>query len=101
MFFEQLQKLYKQNNTTITALLKSMGISTANGTYWKQGSVPSSDTVAKIAEHFGVSTDYLLGTEAKVTERDIQVALFDDAEDSEEMWEQVKNFAKFLRENKK
>lgn len=60
MFYEQLKKACKQNGTTITAVLKKIGIGAANGTYWKNGSVPSSDIVVKLSEFLGVSTDYLL-----------------------------------------
>lgn len=60
MFYEQLKKACKQNGTTITAVLKKIGIGAANGTYWKNGSAPSSDIVVKLSEFLGVSTDYLL-----------------------------------------
>ena len=60
MFYEQLKKACKMNNTSVTATLKAIGIGTANGTYWKNGSIPSSDMVVKLAEFLDVSTDYLL-----------------------------------------
>ena len=37
------------------------GISSATVTKWKNGTPPSSKNLAKIAEYFNVSTDYLLG----------------------------------------
>ena len=60
MFYEQLNKACKENGTSITAVLKKIGVGTANGTYWKNGSVPSSDIVVQLAEFLNVSTDYLL-----------------------------------------
>lgn len=60
MFYEQLKKACKENNTSITAVLKKLGIGTANGTYWKNGSSPSADIVVKLSEFLGVSCDYLL-----------------------------------------
>lgn len=60
MFYEQLKKACKEKNTTITAVLKKIGVGTANGTYWKNGSVPSSDIVIQLSEFLNVSTDYLL-----------------------------------------
>ncbi|MDE5765459.1 MAG: helix-turn-helix domain-containing protein [Ruminococcus sp.] len=60
MFYEQLRKACKSNHTSITAVLKKIGLGTANGTYWKNGSAPSSDTVVQLAELLNVSTDYLL-----------------------------------------
>lgn len=60
MFYDRLKKACKNANTTVTATLKAIGIGTANGTYWKNGSAPSSDVVVKLSEFLGVSTDYLL-----------------------------------------
>lgn len=60
MFYEQLKQACKKENTSITATLKKIGIGTANGTYWKNGSVPSSDIVVQLSEFLNVSTDYLL-----------------------------------------
>lgn len=60
MFYNRLKIACKNANTTVTATLKAIGIGTANGTYWKNGSVPSSDVVVKLAEFLNVSTDYLL-----------------------------------------
>ncbi|MDE6724576.1 MAG: hypothetical protein K2J79_03130, partial [Ruminiclostridium sp.] len=60
MFYQQLQKACKKANTTVTATLKAIGIGTANGTYWKNGSMPSSENVIQLAEFLGVSIDYLL-----------------------------------------
>lgn len=60
MFYERLKAACKNANTTVTATLKAIGIGTANGTYWKNGSIPSSDIIVKLAEFLDVSTDYLL-----------------------------------------
>ncbi|MBD5142113.1 MAG: helix-turn-helix transcriptional regulator [Ruminococcus sp.] len=60
MFYEQLKNACKARNTSVTAVLKKMHIGTANGTYWKNGSSPSSDIVIQLAEFLNVSTDYLL-----------------------------------------
>ena len=60
MFYQQLQSACKKANTTVTATLRSIGLGTANGTYWKHGSMPSSEVVVQLAEFLGVSTDYLL-----------------------------------------
>lgn len=60
MFYDQLKKACTKNNTTVTAALKEIGIGTANGTYWKNGSTPNSDVVIKLSELLNVSTDYLL-----------------------------------------
>ena len=61
MFFEILESLCSQNKTTVTQLLKTLGLSTSKGTAWRNGSIPSGDTLAKIADCLDVSVDYLLG----------------------------------------
>lgn len=60
MFYNQLKAACKQNNTSVTAVLKKIGLGTANGTYWKNGSMPNSDVVIKLSESLGVTVDYLL-----------------------------------------
>lgn len=55
-----MKDLCALNRTNITQLAKDLGLSTSMPTKWKNGSVPKSDTVQKIADHFGVSTDMLL-----------------------------------------
>ena len=60
MFYDRLKQACKERGTNVTATLKAIGIGGANGTYWKNGSVPSSDIVVKLAEFLNVTTDYLL-----------------------------------------
>ena len=61
MFYERLCQLCNENGITITGLVVHLGISKSNVTNWKCGKVPKSDTVKRIADYFGVSTDCLLG----------------------------------------
>lgn len=66
MFYEQLTKLCAQSHISLTTLVtKELHMSVSNVTKWKNGNVPKSDTVQKVATYFGVSTDYLLGNEQK------------------------------------
>lgn len=61
MFYERVKELCEEHNTSITVLLKSLGISISKSTAWKYGSMPRSDVIKIIADHFNVSTDYILG----------------------------------------
>lgn len=61
MFFDRLQSLCNKNSTTVTALLKELGLSTSKGTAWRNGSVPNGEILSALAERFGTTTDYLLG----------------------------------------
>ena len=61
MFYENFKRLCSERGTTPTAVAKAMGISTSMTANWKKGGVPRADTLQKVADHFGVSTSYLLG----------------------------------------
>lgn len=66
IFFERLKKLCLDRNTTPTSLCKALGLSTSMPTNWKSGRIPSGTTLLKIANYFGVTTNYLLGQEEPV-----------------------------------
>lgn len=62
----------------------------------------------KIADYFGVTTDYLLGTDGnekapaetgkRITDEDIKFALFGgDGEITDSMYEEVRSFAAFVK----
>ena len=71
MFWNNLVNLCNQHQTTPTSVVKSLGIAAGSVTKWKSGVLPRSTTLAKIAGHFGVTVDYLLGKEEKpATESD-------------------------------
>lgn len=58
--FDRIQKLCKIRNITIAALERECGL--GNATIKKWGiSTPSGDKLAKVADYFNVTTDYLLG----------------------------------------
>ena len=66
MFWMNLVKLCNEKNTTPNAVCVALGLSCAAATKWRNGAVPRETTLLKIADHFGVSVDYLLGkTEQK------------------------------------
>ena len=59
-FYDRLDKECKKNNTTVTGLLKTLGLSTNNVTRWKEGKSSSFDIIPLLAEELKVSTDFLL-----------------------------------------
>ena len=63
MFWERLVQLCAERNTKPNPVAKELGISSGSVTNWKNGAVPHSATLKKIADYFGVSTSYLLGVE--------------------------------------
>ena len=61
MFYDRLMSLCKESEITVTALLKSLDISPSKATAWKYGSMPKANIVTALANHFNVSTDFILG----------------------------------------
>lgn len=70
MFLEQVLKLIQENNITKNKLLVDLKLSKNSFIDWqKRGSVPSAETVKKIADYFNVTVDYLLtGTDSYPSE---------------------------------
>lgn len=60
-FYDRLQLCCEKSNTTVTALLKTLGLSTSKGTAWKNGSVPKSDVLYKLAAALHTTPAYLMG----------------------------------------
>ena len=60
MFIDVVENLCKSKGTTITAVCREIGISTSKPTAWRKGSSPNSKYVIMFAQHFKVSTDFLL-----------------------------------------
>lgn len=66
MFYVNLAQLCESKGIAITALLKKLNMSKGSISSWKKGSIPKGETLQKIADYFGVTTDYLLnGTNKK------------------------------------
>ena len=67
MFYDIYKDLCDRVGKSPTGAALEMGISKGTVSFWKnKGSVPNADTLQKIADYFGVSTDYLLtGVETK------------------------------------
>lgn len=62
IFMERLQALMNEHNLSDKELRERCGsISKNNITNWRNGTKPQPATVDKLAQFFGVSTDYLLG----------------------------------------
>ncbi len=62
MFTEKFAELIKENHLTKAEVAAETGIPLQTICNWlSRGSQPSADRVAKLADYFEVSTDYLLG----------------------------------------
>lgn len=108
IFFERFSALCKSIDETPNSIAKVLGIASGSITAWKNGAEPRNKTLAKIADYFQVSTDYLLGKEEmkkapaengkrSVSDDDIKFALFRGREDiTDAMYQEVLGFAEYV-----
>lgn len=60
MFYDNFKMLCERNGEKPTPVAQKLGCSSSNVVMWKNGSVPRPAVLQKIAEYFGVDTQYLL-----------------------------------------
>lgn len=107
-FFERFSALCKEHKETPNSIAKIIGASSGSVTAWKKGTAPRNATLSKIADYFGVTTDYLLGKENKkaptsgervISDDDIKFALFGgDGEITDAMYDEVRKFAAYVKQ---
>ena len=109
MFFDIFNDLCIKKGVSCKRAAEDIGLSNSITTKWKKtGATPTGETLSKIAAYFGVSVGYLLGKENEkapaesgkrsVSDDDIKFALFGgDGEITDAMYEEVKNFAAFVK----
>lgn len=108
MFSYRLKELRKKKGLTQEQLAKVLGVERSSiGKYeGKAGVIPSPGVLQDMAAYFGVTVDHLLGREepqkrpAVVTDDDLKFALFGDVNVSDEVFEEVRRFAKFAKEQR-
>ena len=62
MFTDKVQRLATEKGVTVAKMLKDLNMGQGTFSTWKaRGTVPSGEILAKIADYFGVTVDYLLG----------------------------------------
>lgn len=102
--YQRIEELCRQKGINVTYLCSECNIPRASLSDYKTGRKKSlsAETLSKIAEYFGVSVDYLYGGGAPVPEEEnLKVALFGgDSEVTDEMWNEVKRYARYLQERK-
>ena len=111
-FWERIQILCKEKQTTPTALCKSLGLSTSMVTRWKNGTIPNNATLTVIAEALDVDANYLMWgsgekekspdeseldeVEAYLAEIGIEIRSMDDSDRQE-----LKNYVQYLVSRRK
>lgn len=110
--YDRIELLCKESGESVTSMCKAAGASRASLSDLKVGRKQSlsAETLTKIAAHFQVSVDYLLGSEnapagsgkRAVSDDELKFALWGDcAEVSDEDLADVLRYAAFVRERKK
>lgn len=61
MFYERLCILCNEKGCKPNTIAKSLHLSTATATKWKNGSIPNGETLKGIVDYLDRSVDYLLG----------------------------------------
>lgn len=72
MFIERVSALISAQGITRNKLLMDLQLDKSSFLNWeRRGTIPSGDVIAKIADYFHVSTDYLLGRTDQKDEKNI------------------------------
>ena len=103
MFYDRFEALCQEKKVSVYRACTDIGLNRSAVAKGKAGGKPNGTTAAKLAEYLGVTTDYLHTGQEKprpeVSEDDIKFALFGgDGEITDAMFEEVKQFAAFVRQ---
>lgn len=60
-FFEAYQRLCASVGKSDNAVAAEIGLSNSTVTSWRNGAIPRRPTIKKIADHFGVDADEVMG----------------------------------------
>lgn len=77
MFYERLKAVCKERNTSVTAMLKALNLSTSGTGYWKKGKLPNGEVLAQIANYLDTSIDYLIFGEYRTNLTEEQLHLLE------------------------
>lgn len=72
MLFEKVRELCLTHKTNLSKLERDCGLANATIRRWETNS-PSAENLAKVADHFDVSLDYLLGRGVYTLSADAQL----------------------------
>ncbi len=103
--YDLIEELCMKKGISVTALCRECKIPRSTLSDYKKGRVKSlsADTLCKIADYFGVSVGYLCGAPAETSkEEELKALLFGKGTVvTEEMWQQVKDYAQFIKSKNK
>jgi transcriptional regulator, XRE family len=108
MFLERTLELIEKKNISKNKLLTDLKLSKNSFVDWQnRGTIPSAETIEKIADYFGVTTDYLLGRtddinqkpgESNIKMDDFSYALYNESRELDDDDKQrLLKYARMLR----
>ena len=107
MFFNRFKQLCDQKHISVYRACTDIGLNRSAVAKWKNGGKPNGSTASRLADYFGVTTDYLLGQSDEmqpvdrpraISDAEIKFALFGgDGEITDAMYDEVKQFAAFVK----
>ena len=100
--YNLIEELCYKKGISVSKLCKDCNISRSAMSEYKSGRIKSLSTnnVTKIADYFGVSVGYLLGTPVTAANEEALKALIfgEGVVVTDEMWAELKDYAAFLKQ---
>lgn len=104
LFWNNFYNLCIEKGMKPLQVVKEIGIAHGSITKWKNGAMPNTKNLQKIADYFEISVEHLLEKEKATPASPLdnnKKELFDHIDQmTDEQLEQLKSFAKFLIESK-
>lgn len=123
-FYQTFLQLCKEKGVAPSNVAQEIGLNKSSVSYWKKGSIPKAETLKALAQYFNVTVDYLTGLDEleatiarevnapgewkirensplparTVSDDDLKFALFGGGPVTDEQYEEVKRFARFIKE---
>lgn len=105
IFVKRLKFYMDSQNVTQADLIKDLGYSSSTVSNWCTGTkLPRMDKIQALADYFGINKSDLIENKSDDDDNEqiAKVALFGgDGEVTDEMWQEVKNFAQYIKSQRK
>ncbi len=104
LYYDKILLLCNQRGITMNKLCTDIGISKSSASQWKKGTNISAKNLKKIADYFDVSMGYFdqekKGVDTQLTKCNLKFALFGTTSVSDEELDNVKRYARYIRDLK-
>lgn len=105
IFSKNLNTLMRKNGKEQIDLINDLGLNRSTVSTWCRGvKMPRMATILTLADYFNVNVSDLVDDKPieRDTDSELKVALFGgDGEVTDEMWQEVKNFAQYIKNQRK